>query len=286
MTITFNKLRHDSHSFRKEMTFNSVLVNKELAQRLLDINTANRPVRARNITQYIKDLKNGTWSFTGQTIVISKTGRILDGQHRLLAIEAADVPMKLHIQTGILDEAYTKIDIGAPRSAADTLATIGYKHYGLVGTVAKVIRTIQGKKVLDTALKDKFGNQATMELVQSFDKERIEEAASVGSSTKKKGQFLDVAMLAALWYILTENGLEEKANTFLHLLGSGENLGPATNSSIYLLRAKLINNQTDSSKLTQNAKLIHLINTWNAWYKGRTLKRLPPIDGEMPDIVI
>jgi hypothetical protein len=53
-------------------------------------NSKNRYITNSTVYEYMQDILNGKWRFNGETIVISKTGMILSGQHRLLALILAD----------------------------------------------------------------------------------------------------------------------------------------------------------------------------------------------------
>ena len=62
-----------------------VKVDKVQAQRWLSNNTTNRPLRAKAVAALMGDMENGRWSFTGEPVQISRTGQLLNGQHRLTA---------------------------------------------------------------------------------------------------------------------------------------------------------------------------------------------------------
>ena len=47
----------------------------------------NRDVNANRVASYAKDIAAGKWWFTPDPIVVTDTGEIINGQHRLLAVE-------------------------------------------------------------------------------------------------------------------------------------------------------------------------------------------------------
>lgn len=49
-------------------------------------NINNRPFREKDAKKYCQDILNREWRFNGETIIIGATGRIISGQHRLIAL--------------------------------------------------------------------------------------------------------------------------------------------------------------------------------------------------------
>jgi hypothetical protein len=90
------------------------------AEALLALNTINREVRAGLVKSYAGAMKRGEWSRTHQGIAISRTGQILDGQHRLLGIVAAGVSVDMMIVTGLENPVFRDIDKHGKRSNADS----------------------------------------------------------------------------------------------------------------------------------------------------------------------
>lgn len=87
-----------------------VLVTPEMAAEWLHANRGNRRPRGRAIDRITQDIKRGRWIYNGQSIVFSKTWRLLDGQHRLMAIAAAGVAVEAAVETGVDDAAMDRID--------------------------------------------------------------------------------------------------------------------------------------------------------------------------------
>lgn len=49
-------------------------------------NVTNRPLNMANVKTLIKDILLGYWTFNGETIIIGRTGLVLNGQHQLVAL--------------------------------------------------------------------------------------------------------------------------------------------------------------------------------------------------------
>ncbi len=103
-----------------------VNITPEKAKELLQGNTHNRNLSKSRVADLAAQMKNNKWLCNGDTIRVSKTGRLLDGQHRLNAIIASNTTQKMLLVTGLPDEVFTTIDVGAVRRSGDFLKIGGF----------------------------------------------------------------------------------------------------------------------------------------------------------------
>lgn len=98
-----------------------MMVTPLMAKKWLSGNRGNRHLRSRTVEHLRKAYESGEWKVTHQGIAISKSGRLIDGQHRLTFISllpsGSKVPM--NVSTDVDEEAFEAIDIGVRRNAAD-----------------------------------------------------------------------------------------------------------------------------------------------------------------------
>lgn len=114
-------------------------INPELAAKLLASNTGNRKVKKDAVARYARDMKAGKWQMTGEPIVLNSDGRVLNGQHRLLACVEAGVSFTSLVVSGIASEAMENLDSGVRRSLADVL---GMRGYASTSSLATTIRAV------------------------------------------------------------------------------------------------------------------------------------------------
>lgn len=96
-------------------------VTPEMARKWLKQNTDNRPLRPF-VVQGLRDAwERGEWKTTHQGIAFAKSGRLLDGQHRLTFI--ASLPdgesVLMNVTTDCSDDLFEVIDQGARRTLSD-----------------------------------------------------------------------------------------------------------------------------------------------------------------------
>lgn len=104
-----------SEKIKSEM----VLVTPELATKYLGFNDANRKVRHGWVSYLENVIKTGEWRATHQGIAFSESGSLLDGQHRLMAIVKADIPVMMLVTYGLPDQSFSAIDSGIKRTDVD-----------------------------------------------------------------------------------------------------------------------------------------------------------------------
>lgn len=114
------------------------LVTPEVAAKMLERNTANRPISSGIVAKYAEDMRANRWDYNGQDIIFSETGDLLDGQHRLSAIIAAETPTVLGIKRGLPSSAFATLDAGKSRTAGDILALLGVPSYNHAAGVARI----------------------------------------------------------------------------------------------------------------------------------------------------
>lgn len=114
-----------------------VKITPERATELLAANAVNRTIRPRLVASYAEDMREGLWRVTGEAIKVSRTGQLLDGQHRLSAIVEYGKPMEMLVVSGLEDRAQELMDQGAVRTAANALAMHGFQNATLTSSIAR-----------------------------------------------------------------------------------------------------------------------------------------------------
>lgn len=80
---------------------------------------ANRAVRSVWVDTLANRLRAGQWLLMPHGVVFAASGRLLDGQHRLMAIVKANLPAMMNVHWNFADETFDEQDSGIPRSLAD-----------------------------------------------------------------------------------------------------------------------------------------------------------------------
>lgn len=99
-------------------------VTPAMAEEWLAHNTTNRIVREVRVASYAATMKRGQWRLTHQGVAFGADGLLYDGQHRLLAVKTAGVPVTMLVVRGLPMVAREEIDTGTTRSGADNLTIV------------------------------------------------------------------------------------------------------------------------------------------------------------------
>lgn len=146
-------------------------ITPDAAKAMLSGNVRNRTIIASRVESYSTAMKRGEWRHTHQGIAFGADGTLYDGQHRLLAIVEANVPVTMFVVRGLPPNAREAIDTGSSRSSVDNLAIVEgvtlHKSMGAalnviwMATVVKALtRNATTVELRDTLLKHLSGVEA------------------------------------------------------------------------------------------------------------------------------
>lgn len=248
----------------------------------------NRHIKWKKLENYVRAKKNKKWKEkNGDTIRISKTFKLLDGQHKLWAIVISGIPCDYIIATGLDDDVASFIDIGANRSAADITSINGYQnHDNALAYAIKCIILFERKSIFKGGVSiDEVPNYEVNEWQQDQARmERMVRDLEMIKSTWipwKKDFFTAPQWLAILYILRTIPGQQKNAIDFLAQFAEGSNL--TRNSPIKIARSYFENNLEQFTKyksrkrtsfpiLTIKVKV--LFAAWDLWLDGATVSKI------------
>lgn len=104
-----------------KISFEIVIMTPGRAAQILEGNVDNRRIRKGAVDNLAKAIKRDEWKLSHQAIAISEDGRLLDGQHRLLAIKQAGVPVPVTLATQADEQTFDVLDQGVKRTMQDII---------------------------------------------------------------------------------------------------------------------------------------------------------------------
>jgi hypothetical protein len=103
------------------------LITVEMAKQLMNKNADNpRPFVKSTAEDYARQMRLSRWGKSSESLVITRTGRLVNGQHRCLAIIVTELAQKMHvviIEDEDFDEVSAVLDQGMKRSNSVILKT-------------------------------------------------------------------------------------------------------------------------------------------------------------------
>lgn len=88
------------------------------AEEYLAANRGNRNIVQSHVAALARDISNGQWMLNAQPICFSRSGRLLNGQHRLSAVLEAGQPIEVVVMRGLPEEAFQTYDKQAKKAPA------------------------------------------------------------------------------------------------------------------------------------------------------------------------
>lgn len=251
--------------------FKKLLVTPSIAKEYLEANKSNRRVKTPLIAQYSNDMANGRWKEdTGELIKIAKSGRILDGQHRLLAVIKSNKSIYFHFAINVPDDVFDVIDTGSSRNATDTFKVQGIKQENSIPSIISMYNLlVNGKKI---GLQKNHKSTNAMLLEQYYQDEIFWQNIAKTTHTLylSFAKILTPSMIGGFYAYLSKLN-PEKAEEFITQLTTGVNI---QNETITFLRNKLMQDKMSPRKMPPTLKMALIIKTWNFFIKDQRVKLL------------
>lgn len=223
------------------MKFKDATITPRYAQQLLARNDGNRKIRLTTVNKYAAMMLAGRWVENGDVIRVGKTGRLLDGQHRLHAVIESGVSIRCGLVLDVDETTFSTIDTGATRSTQEIVRMTGRINVAASAAVASLLwRMIQGASG-GTPLPAAY-------VCTILDRwPEIEDAAHRAMSATTAYRLATPATIgAALLYLNTIAGKPAMAERFITGLNTGEGL--TKGDPVFSLRQRLINMRAGAAR--------------------------------------
>lgn len=269
-------------AIRSQLTKPSVTVSTtietitpEVAASYLLGNTNNRNLRGDTVAAYARDIREGRWLLSGDSIKFDTTGRLIDGQHRLRAIAEAGAPIVSYVVRGLSPDTRDVVDTGLTRTGPDILSFRQVRNANNVASVARLgvldeagsfTTSKDGRngggryRVTHAELLDYVDRHA--DDLEEFVSENVSYARGVGGAV---GAFLYAA------YRLHQIDAAA-AREFIRSLAEFRTEGPGDPRVAML---NYIRNAIAEGRRVGTGEMLYLVfRTWNAWRTGEQLVKL------------
>lgn len=237
------------------------------ATALLARNTENRKINTLMISRYASDIMANRWAFNGETIKISSTGELNDGQHRCLAVVECGHSMETLLVCGVKRKTRFSNDMGVPRTIGSFIHMHGVKYANQVSTIAHQLVIIDGgQKISKTAASGTTQNRRpskseVLEYAKRHEEEILRAIEVVG--VVKNG--LPSAARLAFALVLISRAIRAWEPVAAYIRGIIDGADLSKGSPQYAVRARLI---ADRGELNLHQVTELIIRGWNAYRGG------------------
>lgn len=264
----------------------TMIVKPRHAKAWLEYMIKNRAVNSSNLRRLVAQINADKWKYNGETFKFSVEGKMIDAQHRCLAIVETGRSLKTDIVIGLEEDAFDTIDTGRNRNSSDVLSALGYKNYTALSSVAVFIMHYETGNTVGAirARKKDLFNSDVVEFVEKNSPSLPNFVNTYFNKFQTSDKVVNFKLIGGLmWYFLDRHFKE--AYTFFDKLMNGVNV--TRDEPVFILRKKLLQDKSSEYKMSDRQKAIFIVKTWNATRKGETLKILKwnPANETMPEII-
>lgn len=241
----------------------TIRVTPGLAAELLRRNDNNRSIRAAKAQQYANDMRAGKWTFNGEPIIISDSGELNDGQHRMQAVIDANTMIEMLFVFGVPRSSRETVDQGAARGASDYLGMGGVTNAATAATIARLVIAYEasGGQNIDNRL---VTNAQVVERVRN-DPQIAESAHYAVTTGRQANQYVAGTVIGFCHYLFT--GIDSNdAEEFLGQVCTGTGLKPG--SAALAVRERLL-----STGKSRQPKVAILFRGWNFFRRNMKVRQ-------------
>lgn len=263
---------------------NQVGVNVELvtpgkAARWLVRNVNNRRLNEKMVDRLARDIQESRWVFNGESIKFDKTGKLVDGQHRLAAVVKAQRAAPMLVVTNLDELAQQTVDIGATRTVGQIAAMAGVNNSNAKAalSVALIRYTKHPDRVWTSSVMPSKTEQLNYILLHNLN---MTDAVADGDSVNRVLRVNKTAYSAAA-FLIHQAGVDRAAWLEFHnRVAFGANL--TFGDPRFTLRNQLLRGERPNTTWQTQQQLALIIKAWNAHRNGQQVKALRFTDRNLP----
>lgn len=248
------------------LTVRIELITPGVAAELRASSSKNRKISGPAVDKYVRDMLGGHWVLNGQTIKISASGKLLDGQHRCNAAEKSGESFHAIVVRGLPDEIFDTLDSGPVRSLGEVLGTRGEKNSNSLA--AALHRLWLYESDTPTAETRRGTNAELLGVLERHPQLR----QSVHFAVLHLHDLVPSGIAGSTHYLGTQTD-REKANYFVERVRDGANL--PRYSPILAFRDLMLRDRKEKrNPLRELEKWALNIKALNAFFRGAEVKQL------------
>lgn len=252
-------------------------ISPSTARKYLELNRSNRPLSKRTILDYVRAMHAGEWLLNGEAIKFDRDGRLVDGQHRLAAIEKSGQTLSTVVMRGLDPEVFKTLDTGRNRSAGDVLAIKGLKNPNCVGVALRQLYRAVNDEL---EAKKRVTNSKLTQLLEEHP--RFAALAEEADHAPYSCGYLPSGQVMFAFYVACHVD-ERRARMFFRALGGRPAAKDVAQFGAVKLRERLESVMDEIIKPAPKVRLAWVIEAWNATLAGTPVARFSRVLTELPD---
>lgn len=250
-------------------------ITPALARVMLERNKETNRARSRTIAaKYVEEFNKGRMILTNQGIGFDTTGRLVDGQHRLMACLQSGQNFDQIVAFGLSPRSFLYVDSGYKRTPGQKVAMAGFAHGNQLAAAARIV-LIYDLMEISLASKSHYSVVARGAISSPPDEfivDFISETPAFREFTHwytKYARFPPVSATlfhAAHWLLHVKH--PDLADAFIEQLIYGQRLEVTDN--VWKLREHLLRAHMNNERVHKGWQLCFIIDAFNDSRRGKT----------------
>ena len=260
------------HPINSKISHELVDLTPALASEWLGQNHGNRNLRTRKVANYARDMRNGSWLTSGDSIKFDWNGRMIDGQHRCEAVIDSGATIRVLVVIGLEPGVQSVLDVNVKRSPADALKFNGHTHNVTVIAAMARIANARSEGFLKSATSSTIPEMTNAEVVDWYEEHpEALNAASLAMRTAKSIGATPSALAYCIWVLESIN--PEQAVEFFTSTAEFRTEGKTDPRATLLSAFRRL--QENRTALTAALQISLIFRAWNAWRSKKQIASLP-----------
>jgi len=236
-----------------------------------------RSISKRIVAKYKASIVSGEWvPYFGEAFCLTPSGQLINGQHRCIAVIAANKSIDVYVRHGCSLNDIFYLDQGKPRSLADILKINGYINSGLLAATLSLLWQYQQGSF--SGIWTNFSAKTALNLLKTYP--RINQSMS---KTFLTNNALTPSITSFLHFAYSKSYPSEIANAIQELKTG---LQCCNSNAVIKLREQLIASKLKHYSLNKSYKVAIAIKAFNAYIQNGNIKQLRYMQNEtFPSII-
>jgi len=256
------------------------IITPDMAKDILSRNSQNRVVN-KSLLEFIKtQINTGQFVYNGQSITVSSSGILLDGQHRLHACVETNKDIEVEFIDGVDSSVFGTIDIGRNRTSADVFSINGIEKSKHMASICNLTMT---KLDLDREKRGTISVKYSPDEILVFfrkHEEIIVKYYSTISPFRSKQKLIPLPRVVAMALILD---IEDTRGGMSYIRQILTGVAETESNVPFIIREKLIKNALSvRTSLSPNYIRNMILNSFYTYRQNKIVSKLSPQCGNLP----
>ena len=174
---------------------------------------------------YASIMSRGEWALNGEPIIISESGKMVDGQHRMQAVIKPNSVVDMVVVAGVCDSSFMSIDTGRKRTGGDVLTIAGMTNGNGYSSAAAFAWVYERARRTGGSLNANARASAAeiLALVQT-NEEIFSRALKAADKVRRVIPSATGSIVAGLYFVFSKHDNEDRSASFFDRIAGGSGL--------------------------------------------------------------